>query len=68
MPKQSEILRELKSRSREELAKLLKEKHDQLWALVSDLNAGKVKNVREIKATKRTIARILTLMQNQPTA
>lgn len=44
----------------------LPEMRDRLWSLKTDLAAGKVKNVKEIKKIKKNIARILTWQkQNQ---
>ena len=44
----------------------LPELKDKLWSLKTDLAAGKVKNVKEIKKIKKNIARILTWQkQNQ---
>lgn len=53
-------LEQLKAKSKPELAKMLGELKDRLWNLKKDLAAGKVKNVREIRAIKKNIARILT--------
>ena len=39
---------------------MLPELKNKLWALKTDLAAGKVKNVKEIKKIKKNIARILT--------
>lgn len=45
---------------------MLPELKDRLWSLKTDLVAGKVKNVKEIKKIKKNIARILTWQkQNQ---
>ena len=53
---------ELKTKTKEELKKLLLEKREKLHQLNFDLVSGKVKNVREIHFTKKDIARILTLL------
>lgn len=45
---------------KEELKKSLGEKRERLRQLRFDLAAGKVKNIREIRAIKKDIARILT--------
>ena len=55
-------LAELKIKPEIELEKDLKSLRERLGKLKSDLEAGKVKNIREIKETKKGIARILTLM------
>ena len=44
------------------LKESLKEKKNHLMQLRFDLTAGKVKNVREIRSTRRDIARINTIL------
>lgn len=56
---------ELKQKSKKELEELLKELREKQRSLRFDLAAGKVKNVREIRAIKKDIARILTLLNLQ---
>ncbi len=56
---------ELRQKTKEELEKLLKENREKLRQLRFDLTAGKVKNVREIRKTKKEIARILTLLREK---
>lgn len=53
---------QLKTKPVEELKKDLTDYKDKLWNLKIDLAAGKIKNVKEIKKTKRNIARALTLL------
>jgi len=53
---------ELREKQKEELIQLLSEKREALRSLLFDLSAGKIKNVREIRKTKKDIARILTLL------
>lgn len=55
-------LKKLKSKSKEELYKLLLDSSKKLQDLKFNLAAGKVKNVRSIRALKKDIARILTLL------
>jgi large subunit ribosomal protein L29 len=55
---------ELKQKSKEELEKTLEDSKDKLRQLRFDLGAGKIKNVREIRKTKKEIAQILTLLRN----
>jgi len=55
-------LKGLKSKSKEELYKLLLDSSKKLQDLKFNLAAGKVKNVRSIRALKKDIARILTLL------
>lgn len=54
-------VRELRQKSKPELEKLLSDNREKLRALRFDLTAGKVKNVREVRAIKKDIARILTV-------
>jgi large subunit ribosomal protein L29 len=54
---------ELRKKSKEELKKILKEKRERLQKLRFDLSLGKLKNVREIRQTKKDIARILTIIK-----
>lgn len=56
---------QLKNQGPAELAKQLVEQRNKLWTLKTDLLSGKVKNVREISTTKKTIARILTILSSQ---
>ncbi len=42
------------------MIKELNELRDRLWDLKRDLAAGKIKNIKEIKITKKSIARLLT--------
>ena len=62
--KNSEI-EELKNKSEGELFKLLQENRDKLRNLKFDLAAGKVKNVTELRSTKKLIARLLTFMNQK---
>ena len=55
-------LKQLKSKSKEELYKLLLDSSKKLQDLKFNLAAGKVKNVRSVRALKKDIARILTLL------
>ena len=56
-------IRELRQKSKEELAKLLSEKRNRTLSLGFDLAGGRVKNVKEMREIKRDIARILTLIR-----
>lgn len=53
---------ELNQKSKEELQKLLRDLREKSRQLRFDLKTGKVKNIREIRNTKKDIARILTLL------
>lgn len=50
-----------------DLEKDLSSAREQLRGLKFELAAGKVKNIAKVKETKRTIARILTLMGQKQT-
>ncbi|MBI5147816.1 MAG: 50S ribosomal protein L29 [Parcubacteria group bacterium] len=56
---------ELKNKSAEELRRNLISGRERLRGLKFDLAAGKVKNVGEIRETKKTIAKILTLINTK---
>ncbi|MBU4481001.1 50S ribosomal protein L29 [Patescibacteria group bacterium] len=56
---------ELREKSKEELQKLLQENRERLRQLRFDLVSGKVKNVKEIRETKKDIARIQTLLKSK---
>lgn len=51
-----------------ELEKEIREFRARLEALRFDLAAGKVKNIKEIKAVRKNIAQLLTLRRNATTA
>jgi large subunit ribosomal protein L29 len=57
--------KELREKKIEELEKILKEKREKLKNLQLDLIQGKLKNVREIRETKKDIARILTILKEK---
>ncbi len=54
--------RELREKSQAELQNLLRDRRERLRQLRFDLASGKIKNVREIRQTKKDIARILTIL------
>lgn len=56
-------IKELKNKPAEELEKLLKEDRDKLNNLRFNLEAGKVKDVTELRTIKKNIARILTFLK-----
>ena len=57
--------KELRQKSEKELMKTLEDNQRKLRQLRFDLSAGKVKNVREIRKTKKEIAKILTLIKEK---
>jgi len=62
--KQSAI-QELKNKPREELSAMMQDMKKKLQELTFDLMGGKVKNVKSIRETKKTIARIQTFLHSQ---
>lgn len=60
--KRQEQIKELLKTSNEDLQKALKEKKESLREFRFDLAGGKVKDVRAIRATKKEIARINTIL------
>lgn len=56
-------IRDLKTKSVDELQKLLKESQAKLMQLRFDLADKKVKDFSQFTKTKRTVARILTLLR-----
>lgn len=54
---------ELRQKSKGELQQLFEGQKETLRQLRFDLAAGKVKNVRQIRQLRKTIAQILTLCQ-----
>ena len=56
-------IRELRLKSKKELLENLSNLREKLRELRFNLAGGKVKNIKEIRQTKRTIARIITLIK-----
>ena len=56
---------EIKNKPVAELQKELVGHRERFRVLKFDLAAGKVKNIREIKEVKKTIAQILTIINNK---
>jgi large subunit ribosomal protein L29 len=54
-------IKELREKNKEELKKLLDEKQKEVRKFRFDIAAKQVKNNRELRKSKRDIARILTL-------
>lgn len=61
MKKENKIA-EFKGKSKAELEKLVVEFRAKVWHYRIDLASGKTKNIKEIKATKKAIARALTVI------
>ncbi len=64
MAKKQDKLKDFKKMDKKELMKLCEEKRENLRQFRFDLSAGKVKNVREIRETKKDIARIMTILNS----
>lgn len=60
--------KDIRNKSNKELQKDLTDSRAKLLQLNVDYRTKEVKNVREIRAVKQTIARILTVMAEQATA
>mgnify|MGYP001620045248 FL=1 len=58
-------LREYKNKSKADLDKDLRGLKEKLRVLKLDLTASKVKNIREIRFVKKSIAQILTIWGNK---
>jgi len=56
---------EIRKKSRTELKNILQDLRNKLRALRFDLASGKVKSVRDIRKTRRDIARILTILKEK---
>ena len=56
---------ELRQKSKKELKELLEDDREKLRQMRFDLESGKVKNVRGIRAKRRDIARILTILTHK---
>lgn len=63
MSRQKEKIKEFSRQGTKELQNLLRSKKERLRQLRFDLAAGKVKNVREVRGTKKDIARIETVLK-----
>ena len=57
-------IQEIRRKPAKELQKTLRELREKLRQLRFDLAAGKVKNIREIRAIKKDIARVLTCLKS----
>jgi large subunit ribosomal protein L29 len=61
--KKKELI-EFKSKSPEELRKILNELQERKETLRFDLAQGKIKNVRELRNIKKSIAQIMTILSD----
>lgn len=55
-------IRELRQKPKEALKKLFSEKQNHLLNLKFDVSGGRVKNIKELRETRKDIARIATLL------
>ena len=55
--------KDLRKKSKAELEKLLVSYQEKLQNLYFSLSSGKLKNVKEVRETKKDIARILTIIK-----
>lgn len=58
-------IKELRPKTKEELQKILSEQRERLRNLRFSLELKKIKNVREIRKTKKIIAQVLTLLRTK---
>lgn len=58
-------IQQLKTKPEADLVKSLAEHREKLWSLRTDLAAGKVKNVEDIKNTRKMIARLMTFINQK---
>ncbi len=56
---------ELQQKTKEELGRLLQESREKLRSLRFDIQLKQSKNVREIRKTKKLIAKILTIINQK---
>ena len=58
-------IKELRNKDEKSLKKMEAVLREKMRALRFDLQAGKVKNVKEVKQVRRTIAQILTIIKEK---
>lgn len=58
-------IKELRGKNKEELMELMKENRNNLRAFRFQVGQGKVKNNKQGREIKKTIARIITLMKGK---
>lgn len=59
----SHDIQTLRQKPEVELQKMLTELRDALWKQQLELERGKVKNIREVRDTRKGIARVMTLLR-----
>ena len=60
-------LQEYKTKTKGEIEKEISDEKKKLAGLAVDLAMGKVKNIQEIRGTKKSIAQLLTILREQET-
>jgi ribosomal protein L29 len=63
--KSSELLKELNKKSIKQLNESLSKNRDKLHELRRDMSLGKLKNYRDIRATRKEIAQTITILNNK---
>lgn len=58
-------IKELKVKPAAELQKMAVDLKNKLWQLKIDLASGKIKNIKEIRRVKKTVARIYTWLKQK---
>ena len=58
-------IEELKQKSQDELKSLLAKKRSEIQEMRFNLKTGKVKDVKDLHENKKTVARILTILNNK---
>lgn len=58
-------INELRTKTENEIKKIVQDSHEKVRQLRFDLASGKVKNVREIRKVKKIIAKALTAKKEQ---
>lgn len=58
-------IEELKQKNKDELKSLLQKKRKEIQEMRFNLKTGKVKDVKGMHESKKTVARILTLLNNE---
>jgi len=58
-------IKEIKEKSIDELNKILRENRDKLRELNFSVSQNQLKNVREVRKYKKTVARVLTVLNEK---
>lgn len=63
--KKKDKIKDFKKMEQKELLQVLAKNREKLLKFRFDLTSGKLKNIKEIKETKKDIARILTVLKEK---